>query len=121
MWDRQQIRAAHAAGQPIRSIARELGASRNAVRRALAPGARDRYHRPSVSQDFFPTVGQAVDRSPASPVWEIGQRIDWPLGQRQLTKLVARARRALPAAQIEVGQASAGELTVGELSVRKII
>jgi hypothetical protein len=49
MHDRPGLRLVRSDGESIRGIARN-GASRNSVRRALAPGARDHYYRPSASE-----------------------------------------------------------------------
>lgn len=133
MHDRRALRDERAAGRGIRSIAREHGASRNAVRRALAPDARLDYHRPSLSEQFEPAVHDLLADYPRLSVQQIGEIIDWPGSRRSLSDLVARLRPEALAREAEdlnrpvlgrialgvltIARVSAGALTVGSVHV----
>ncbi len=129
MHDRPAIRRDRQDGETIRGIARERGASRNAVRRALVPGAHDRYHRPSVTEDAEPAVRDVLADYPQMCVADIAVLIDWRHSRRTLSDLVARLRprvtswssmEARPIGSIRVGVLSttsirSGTMTLGEL------
>jgi hypothetical protein len=129
MHDRPALRLLHDEGQPIRGIAREQNASRNAVRRALAPGSRDRYYRPSVTESAEPAVRDVLADYPQMCVADIAVLIDWRHSRRTLSDLVAKLRpqitswssvEARPIGSIRVGVLSAtsihsGTMTLGEL------
>lgn len=97
MHDRPAIRRDRQDGESIRGIARERGASRNAVRRALAPGAHDRYYRPSVTEDAEPAVREVLADYPQMCVADIAVLIDWRHSRRTLSDLVAKLRPECPA------------------------
>ncbi|MFH6687456.1 hypothetical protein QVL82_01255 [Cellulosimicrobium funkei] len=92
MHNRPAIRDERAAGATIRGIARQLGASRNAVRRALEPGARDRYHRASSTDDVVEAVRDVLADYPHMAVADVAVLIDWRRSRRTLSNLVARLR-----------------------------
>ena len=56
MRNHENIRRAFDVIGSIRGTARELGAARNTVRRALDPDAPDQYRRPSMSDEYEPAV-----------------------------------------------------------------
>lgn len=134
MHDRPRLRLLHGGGESIRGIAREQGASRNAVRRALAPGARDHYYRPSASEEAEPAVRDVLADYPLMSVADIAVLIDWRHSRRTLSDLVARLRpecasesewpsvgarpidsqnlRTLNPSEITVGTMKIGELTL---------
>lgn len=130
MHDRPVIRALRGSGGTIRGIARVRGASRNAVRRALAPGSRDRYYRPSVTEDAEPAVREVLADYPQMSVSDIAVLIDWRHSRRTLSDLVARLRpeagpewasvEAPPISSIRTGTVTAttirsGTMKLGEL------
>lgn len=124
MRDRRQIRALREAeGISIRGIVRETGASRNAVRRALAPGARERYSRPSLTDEFEPAVRDVLMDCPRLPVDEVAVLVEWPASRRQLSKLVARIRPEALARETEdlnsprLGTVRVGTIRVGRMAV----
>jgi transposase len=83
-------------GMPIKAIARRLGVSRNAVRRALARDDPPRYSRPvkgSIVDAVEPQVRQLLERWPLMPATVIAERIGW---QRSLTVLKDRVRELRP-------------------------
>jgi hypothetical protein len=92
MHDRPTIRLLHSDGAPIRGIVREMGASRNAVRRAVRPGARDSYYRHSVTEDAEPAVRDVLADYPDMVVADVAVLIDWRHSRRTLSDLVARLR-----------------------------
>lgn len=126
MLDRPAIRDQHTNGAAIRAIARTEGASRNAVRRALAPGARDRYYRRSCTEDAEPAVRDVLADYPHMAVVDIASLIDWKRSQRTLAGLVAALRpeyatapgvRAKPLTTIRSGSlAAAGTMQIGRLT-----
>jgi transposase len=118
MHDRRAIREQRDAGGSIRGIARDVGASRNAVRRALAPGARDRYHRRSSTEDVELAVREVLADYPLLTVEEIGQLVEWRRSRRTLSNLVARLRpEYLERAQEDQPRAAVGTLGVGTMHV----
>ncbi|WP_315913591.1 hypothetical protein [Arthrobacter sp. lap29] len=92
MHDRPAMRLLHDDGSPIRGIARDVGASRNAVRRALRPGSKDHYYRPSASEDAEPAVRDVLADYPDMVVADVAVLIDWRHSRRTLSDLVARLR-----------------------------
>lgn len=92
MHDRLAIRADRAAGGTIRSIASAHSASRNAVRRAIAPGARDTYWRPSPTEAATAGVRDMLADYPRMSARDIAAVVDWPHSYRALAALVARLR-----------------------------
>jgi hypothetical protein len=132
MHDRPAIRQDREDGETIRGIARERGASRNAVRRALAPGARDRYYRPTLTEDAEPAVREVLADYPQMCVADIAVLIDWRHSRRTLSDLVSRLRpdsvttwsalTARPLADIRTGTISTtplrhGTMRLGELKL----
>ncbi|MFJ4026037.1 hypothetical protein ACIPWF_00725 [Paenarthrobacter sp. NPDC089989] len=130
MHDRQTFREAHEGGESIRGISRGRGASRNAVRRALRPGARDSYYRPSASEDAEPAVRDVLADYPAMSVTDIALLIDWRKSRRQLSDLVARLRprtvsewpaiEARPLHSITIGRLSTKPLDVGKMKIGEL-
>lgn len=92
MRDRPLIRSLHSEHGSIRQVARDLEASRNAIRRALAPGARDRYYRQSILDDIEPAVRDLLADYPHMTVADIAVLIDWRRSRRLLSNLVSRLR-----------------------------
>lgn len=132
MHDRPALRLLHNDGESIRGIAREKQASRNAVRRALAPDSRDRYHRPSVSEDAEPAVREVLADYPQMVVADIAVLIDWRHSRRTLSDLVAKLRPeivdawsdietrpidAIRAGVLSTSTIRCGTLTLGELKL----
>lgn len=131
MHDRPALRSLHSNGESIRGIARERNASRNAVRRALAPGARDHYYRPSLTEDAEPAVSDVLADYPQMCVADIAVLIDWRHSRRTLSDLVAKLRpqitswssvEARPLDSIRTGVLStatirSGTMTLGELKL----
>ncbi|MFD6030488.1 hypothetical protein ACFWE5_07215 [Cellulosimicrobium funkei] len=122
------IREQRSAGGTIRGIARDVGASRNAVRRALAPGARERYHRRSSTEEVELAVRDVLADHPLLTVEEIGVLISWPRSRRTLSTLVARLRPeyldrdriasgAMAAAALAIGSMRAAPLAAGMMRV----
>ena len=120
MHDRPALRLLHGGGESIRGIAREHGASRNAVRRALAPGARDRYYRPSASEAAEPAVREVLADYPQMTVSDIAVLIDWRHARRTLSDLVARLRPECASEWPSVGARPIGSLKIGTLAAPRI-
>lgn len=121
MHDRRRIRAERAAGGSIRGLARDLGASRNAVRRAIAPGARLDYRRPSLADDFEPAVRDVLADDPHVPLSRIADLIEWPASRRALSELVARLRPlALERETDGLIRPAMGAVRVGPLAVGSV-
>ena len=93
MEDWAEIRRLHRAeGMAIKAIARRLGISRNAVRRALARDQPPRYSRPakgSVVDAVEPRIRELLRETPTMPATVIAERIGW---QHGLTVLKDRVR-----------------------------
>ncbi len=131
MHDRLTLRLLHGDGGSIRGIARHHGASRNAVRRALAPGARDHYYRASASAEAEPAVRDVLADYPAMSVSDIAVMIDWRYARRTLSDLVARLRAeylergtdldALPMSSLQAGPLRAGETRFGTMRLGEVI
>lgn len=97
MEDWAEIRRLHRAeGMPIKAIVRQLGISRNTVRRALAADSPPRYQRPaqgSIVDAVEPQIRQLLTRWPTMPATVIAERIGW---RRSLTVLKDRVRELRP-------------------------
>ncbi len=95
--DWAEIRRLHRAeAMPIKAIARRLGVSRNAVRRALAKESPPRYQRPakgSAVDVFEPAIRELLREYPTMPATVIAQRVGW---QRSITVLKDRVRELRP-------------------------
>lgn len=123
MRDRREIRARREQGGTIRGIAREIGADRNTVRRALHPDANLDYHRPSLADEFEPAVRDVLADWPRMSVPQIAELVEWPGSRRALSDLVARLRPLVLEREREdlnrptVGAARVGQLTIGRLDV----
>lgn len=123
MRDRAAIRTARDAGGTIRGISRDQGASRNAVRRALAPDARDSYHRASMAEEYEPAVRDVLADYPRISVTQIAEIIEWPGSRRTLSDLVAQLRPAALEREIEdlnrpaLGRIRLGSITFGPIRI----
>ncbi|OMH30641.1 hypothetical protein [Tersicoccus sp. Bi-70] len=126
MHDRRAIRSEHAEGGTIRGIARTREASRNAVRRALVTGARERYWRPSATEDAEPGVRDVLADYPHMKTSDVAVLIGWDRSYRALAVLVARIRpeytegralRARPMSSLRRGRLVA----VGTLQAGKVV
>jgi transposase len=130
MHDRPTLRLLHGEGESIRRIAREQGASRNAVRRALAPGARDQYHRASASSEAEPSVRDVLADYPLMSVADIAVLIDWRHARRTLSDLVAKLRpeyaercgdvEAMPMTSLSAGVMSITEISYGTMQLGEV-
>jgi hypothetical protein len=130
MHDRPAIRQNRQDGETIRGIARGRGASRNAVRRALVPGARDRYYRPSLTDEAEPAVREVLADYPQMVVADIAVLIDWRHSRRTLSDLVAKLRpestsswsivSARPIGSIKVGTLSTSALSYGTMTLGEL-
>lgn len=123
MQDRRDIRARRDAGATIRGIARDIGASRNAVRRGIDPGNRIGYSRPSMAEEYEPAVRDMLADYPHTTVTQIAELVDWPGSRRTLSDLVARLRPQYLTREIEdlnrpaLGRVVVGTMIVGALAV----
>ena len=97
MEDWAEIRRLHRAEEmPIKAIARRLGISRNAVRRALARDTPPRYQRPakgSCVDSFEPAIRELLRSYPRMPATVIAERVGW---ERSITVLKDRVRELRP-------------------------
>jgi transposase len=95
--DWAEIRRLHRVdGMAIKAIARQLGVSRNAVRRALARDAPPKYERAprgSTVDAVEPQVRELLQAHPRMPATVIAERIGW---DRSLTVLKDRVRELRP-------------------------
>ncbi|WP_034228996.1 IS21 family transposase [Actinotalea ferrariae] len=95
--DWAEIRRLHRVeGMAIKAIARQLGVSRNAVRRALARDAPPKYERAprgSIVDAVEPRVRELLRAHPRMPSTVIAERIGW---DRSLTVLKDRVRELRP-------------------------
>ena len=83
-------------GMAIKAIARRLGVSRNAVRRALARDAPPKYERAvrgSIVDAVEPAVRELLRKVPDMPATVIAERIGW---DRSITVLKDRVRQLRP-------------------------
>ena len=96
--DWAEIRRLHRAEQmPVRAIARQLGISRNTVRRAIADDARrstSGRRRARSSTSVEPQIRELLQQWPDMPATVIAERIGWDRG---LTVLKDRVRELRPA------------------------
>ncbi|MEW1909441.1 IS21 family transposase [Kitasatospora sp. NPDC085895] len=96
--DWAEIRRLHRAEQmPIRAIARQLGISKNTVKRALATDRPPVYQRPlkgSAVDAVEPAIRELLRQTPTMPATVIAERIGW---ERGLTILKERVRELRPA------------------------
>lgn len=129
MHDRPAIRDLRSDGGTIRGIAREQQASRNAVRRALAPGARGHYYRPSVTEGAEPAVREVLADYPHMSVADVALIIDWRHSRRTLSDLVARLRpeysahspiAARPMSALQAGVLSTADIRFGTLTLGEV-
>lgn len=80
----------------IKAIARRLGVSRNAVRRALARDDPPKYERAptgSIVDAVEPAIRELLRKTPDMPATVIAERIGW---ERSLTVLKDRVREIRP-------------------------
>lgn len=97
MEDWAEIRRLHRVeGVAIKAIARRLGVSRNAVRRALARDAPPKYVRApkgSIVDAVEPAIRELLREHPRMPATVIAERVGW---ERSLTVLKDRVRELRP-------------------------
>jgi transposase len=83
--DWAEIRRLHRAeGMAIRAIARQMGVSKNTVKRALVchePPRYQRVDRGSAVDEFEPQIRQLLAEFPEMPTTVIMQRVGWPRGR----------------------------------------
>lgn len=95
--DWAEIRRLHRGeNMPIRAIARQMGISRNTVRRALASHEPPRYQRPargSIVDAVEPQIRELLEQWPTMPATVIAERIGW---NRSITVLKDRVRQLRP-------------------------
>lgn len=126
MRDRRDIRARHAAGGTIRGIARDIGADRNSVRRALHPDANLDYERPTLADRYEPAVHDALADFPRMTVAQVAELIEWPGSRRALSDLVAKVRPTVLEREREdlnrpaVGTVTSGRMHVGRLTLGRM-
>lgn len=88
MEDWAEIRRLYRAeGMPIKAIARRLGVSRNAVRRALAADGPPKYVRPakgSIVDSMEPQLRALLAEWPTMPATVIAERVGWTLSMMVL-------------------------------------
>ncbi|MDJ1113225.1 hypothetical protein [Microbacterium dauci] len=131
MRDRRDIRARREGGAGIRAIARETGASRNAVRRALDPDAALKYSRPSMADEYRDAVVEVLHDYPRITVTQVGELVEWPGSRRALSDLVGDLRPAALERELEdlncpalgaiaVGSITFGPMTIGRMNVGSI-
>lgn len=95
------------------------------MRSALAPGARDRYWRPSATEDAEPGVRDVLADYPHMKTSDIAVLISWERSYRTLAALVARIRpeytsgralRARPLSSLQRGRmAVTGVIQAGKV------
>lgn len=118
MHDRRGIRDRRQKGLTIRGIAREAGASRNAVRRALDPDASLDYNRPTLADEYEPAVRDVLADYPRIAVNQIAEIVEWPGSRRTLSDLVAKLRpKYLERETEDLNRPTVGTMTVGQLTV----
>lgn len=94
MHDRDRIAELIAAGGTLQGTARAVGASRNAVRRAVRPGARRSYKRAELADKYGPAIRDVLADHPTLAVAQVAELIEWPASRRRLSDLVAEYRPA---------------------------
>lgn len=94
MHDRERIAELIAAGGTLKGTARAIGASRNAVRRAVRPGARRRYKRAELADEYGPAIRDVLADHPTLAVAQVAELVEWPASRRRLSDLVAEYRPA---------------------------
>lgn len=92
MHDRRLIRDLRSQGLTIRQIAAEVGASPDAVLRALAPGAADHYRRPSTTEEYAEAVAGVLEVAPHWTAQQIAEVVRWDRSLSQLRRLIAQLR-----------------------------
>lgn len=116
MHDRRLIRSDRSAGASIRGIARAIGASRNAVRRALDPQAALAYSRPSLTEEYTETVREMLADYPRVTVNQVAELVEWPGSRRTLSDLVATLRpAALEREREDLNRPSLGTVATGHI------
>ncbi len=114
--DWAEIRRLHRAeGLGIKTIARQLGVSRNTVRSAIASDAPPRYERKPVGSAvdaFEPAIRELLQQVPTMPATVIAERIGWDRG---LTVFKERIRELRPA-YLPVDPASRTSYVAGEIA-----
>lgn len=131
MHDRRSIRARRGEGGTIRGMAREFGASRNAVRRAVDPDSNLDYRRPTLADEFEQAVRDVLADYPRMAVPQVAVLVEWPGSRSTLSELVARLRPialereredlnrprlgTVLAGAIKTGTARMGRMTVGRV------
>ncbi|MFJ3957711.1 hypothetical protein [Arthrobacter sp. NPDC090010] len=119
MHDRPALRLIASEGT-IRGTTRETGISRNAIRRALDPDARDRYYRASVAEASEAAIADVLADYPAMTVSDIAVLIDWQHSRRHLSDIVARLRPAVIADRVHVGLLALADIKVGTMAAHDI-
>lgn len=121
MHDRRRIRELHAGDGTIRGIARDVGASRNAVRRALDPDASLDYRRPTIADEHREAVRDVLADYPRISVMQVAEIVEWPASRRSLSALVAELRpAALERERDELTRPRVGRIAVGAIRVGPI-
>lgn len=114
--DWAEIRRLHRAeGLGIKTIARQLGVSRNTVRAAVASAAPPKYERKpagSAVDAFEPAIRELLQQVPTMPATVIAERIGWTRG---LTVLKERVRELRPV-YLPVDPASRTSYVAGEIA-----
>lgn len=93
MHARGPIRTLHAAGHPIKAIARDLGIARNTVRRAIDPSRPDHYRRLSRLDDVEPQLLEVLAQYPHMPATALAYRVGWTGSMSTFTARVRLVRR----------------------------
>lgn len=118
MRDRRDIRARREQGGTIRGIARDIGADRNTIRRAIDPDANLDYRRPTLADEYEPAVRDVLGDYPRLTVQQVAEIIEWPASRRSLSDLVARIRPiVLDREREDLIRPQAGTLTVGTIRI----
>ncbi len=84
------------------------------MRRALAPGSADTYHRDSELERYELAVREVLADYPAMTVADIAVLVDWRRSRRHLSDLVARLRPQY-VAELLVDAPSLGSIRAGQL------
>lgn len=118
--DWAEIRRLHRAEQmPIRAIARQLGISKNTVKRALATNRPPVYSRPakgSAVEAVEPQIRELLKQTPTMPATVIAERIGWDRGMTVLKERVRELRPAyLPVDPVSRTTYQPGELAQCDL------